>query len=120
MEKPQVRVVQNQEVESTREITGSEAEEILRKYGHGQPQQFSTRQEETPIEQPGLSFEEMIAQQEQKERDEKLRRQQQMSGPRPATFNGQNGYDSEIKYGSDESGFGFKIEIITDMKLPKY
>jgi len=49
-----------------------------------------------------------------------MRRQQQNNGIRPITFNGQNGYDSEIKYGSDDSGFGFRIEITTDMKLPKY
>lgn len=118
MEKPIVKIIEEQQVESTREVTGSEAEEILRKYGHAQ--QFSTRQEETPVQQPGLTFEEMLAQQELKEKNEKLRKQQQMSGPRPTTFGGQNGYDTEVKYGSDESGFGFKIEIITDMKLPKY
>lgn len=120
MERPQIRVVQDQSVESTREVTGSEAEEILRKYGHAQ--QFSTRPEEIkPIEQVSeLTFEEMLAQQESKERNEKLRKQQQNNGIRPITFNGQNGYDSEVKYGSDESGFGFRIEISTDMKLPKY
>lgn len=120
MERPQVRIVQDQSVESTREITGSEAEEILRKYGHATPQQFSTRPVEIQPTQPELTFEEMVAQQEAREREEKMRRQQQNNGIRPITFNGQNGYDSEVKYGSDDSGFGFRIEITTDMKLPKY
>ena len=61
------------------------------------------------------------AQEEAKLKQEQLSRHQQMMGPKPVTFNGQNGYDSEIRYGSDaDSGFGFKIEITTDMNLPKY
>lgn len=119
-ERPQIRVVQDQSVESTREITGSEAEELLRKYGYTQPQQFSTRPEEVQPQQPALTFEEMVAQQEAKKREEEMRRNQRIQGPKPITFNGGNGYDSEIRYGSDDSGFGFKIEITTDMQLPKY
>lgn len=116
MERPQVKIIEDQKVESEREVTGYEAEEILRKYGVDQ--QFSTRQEEQPI-QPGLTMEEMVAQQEAKERNENMRRQQ-MNGPKPITFQG-NQYDSEVKYGSDdELGFGFRIEIVTDMKLPKH
>ena len=120
MERPQVRVLQQQqEVESTREVTGSEAEDLLRKYGHGkQNQQFSTRQEEIPA-QTGLTFEEMLAQQESKEKETKLRLKQQMSGPKPITFNGQNGYDVETKYSSDEDGIGFNIQIITDIPYKK-
>lgn len=117
MERPQVRIVQDQQVESTREVTGSDAEEILRKYGHNT--QFSTRQEpQQPID-PGLTFEQMVAQKEAKEREDKLRREQQLNGPKPITF-GSKQYDTETKYGSDDSGFTFKIEIATDMKLPKY
>ena len=119
-EKPQIRVIQNQEVESTREITGPEAEEILRKYR--QDQNFSTRQEpqQMPPIKPELTFEEMINQQKAKERDDTNKREQQMNGPKPITFNGTQ-YDSTVKYGSDdELGFGFRIEIVTDMKLPKY
>lgn len=119
MERPQVRIVQDQSVESTREITGSEAEEILRKYGYATPQKFSTRPIEVEPVKQELTFEEMVAQKESREREEKMRRKQQNNG-RPITFSDQNGYDSEVKYGSDESGFGFRIEITTDMKLPKY
>jgi hypothetical protein len=50
-----------------------------------------------------------------------MRRQQRMYGPRPTTFDSRNGYDSEVKYTSDDdTGFGFKIEITTDMKIPRY
>jgi hypothetical protein len=50
-----------------------------------------------------------------------MRRQQRMYGPKPTTFDGRNGYDSEVKYTSDDdTGFGFKIEITSDMKIPRY
>jgi hypothetical protein len=118
MEKPKVQFIENQRVESTREVTGYEAEEILRKYGV--PQQGTTRPQELPPAQPELTFEEMVARQEAQDRDEKLRKQHKLNGPKPITFQGKQ-YDTEIKYGSDdESGFGFKIEITTDMKLPRY
>lgn len=121
MERPQVRIIQSQEEQtSPANIDSWEAEQLLRKYGH-QPQQFSTHQESPQIEQPGLTFEEMVAQHESKLRDEEMRRKQQMYGPKPTTFDGSRGYDSEVKYSSDDdTGFGFKIEITTDMKIPRY
>lgn len=120
MERPQSRIVQQQEVESTREVTGWEAEQLMRKYGHD-PQHFSTHQQPQQSEQSGLSFEEMVAKHESKLKEEEMRRHQQIHGPKPTTFDGRNGYDSEIKYTSDsDTGFGFKIEITSDMKIPRY
>jgi len=122
MERTQVTMIEPQS-EETRpaNIPSWEAEQLLRKYGH-QPEQFTTRQDDpTPPTPPGLTFEEMIAQQESEERNNQMRRQQQMTGPKPMTFSGDRGYDSEVRYTSDDdSGFGFKIEITTDMQLPRY
>jgi hypothetical protein len=122
MNRPEVRIIQNQEeTAQPANIDSWEAEQLLRKYGH-QPQQFSTR-EEQPVENPdmNLTFEEMVAKHEAKLREEEERRKARMYGPKPTTFGGQNGYDSEVKYGTDEdTGFNFKIEITTDMKIPKY
>ncbi len=119
MNRPEVRIInQQQEETNTREVSGWEAEQLLRKYG--QDQSFSNRPVQQP-EQTGLTFDQMIAQEEARLKQEQLRKHQQMMGPKPVTFNGQNGYESEIRYGSDsDSGFGFKIEITTDMNLPKY
>ena len=62
----------------------------------------------------------MVAQEEAKKKAEQDRIKAQ-NGPKPITFEGQDGYESHTKYGSDdELGFGFKIEISTDMKIPKY
>lgn len=118
MERPQVRQIETQHVESEREVTGWEAEELLRKYGY--TEEYTTRHE-PQTQDNNLTFEEMIAQQEAKQKSEEMMRKQKMYGPKPTTFDGGNGYESEVKWGSDdELGFGFKIEITTDMNLPKY
>lgn len=120
MEKPQIRQIESQRVESEREITGSEAEEILRKYGHQQTN-FSTKPIEQQSSNNDLTFEQMVELEEKKLRQQEEIRKAKLYGPKPTTFDGRNGYESEVKYGSDdELGFGFKIEITTDMNLPKY
>ena len=118
MERPQVRIIQSQEEQTApANIDSWEAEQLLRKYGH-QPQQFSTHQEPQKPVDNGLTFEQMIAQEEAKLREEEMRRQQ-MNGPKPISFDGQSGYYTETKYGSDDdSGYGFKIQITSDMPLP--
>jgi hypothetical protein len=121
MERPQVRMIEPQSEETTpANIPSWEAEQLLRKYGH-QPEQYTTRPNEVQPQQNNLTFEEMIAQEESKQRADQMRRQQSIGGPKPMTFSGDNGYDSEVRYTSDsDSGFGFKIEITTDMQLPRY
>ena len=121
MQRPEIRIIQNQEEQTQpANIYSWEAEQLLRKYGH-QPQQFSTREEPVSNPNQNLTFEQMVAQEEARLKEEELRRQQRMNGPRPTTFDGSRGYDSEVKYTSDDdTGFGFKIEITTDMKIPKY
>ena len=122
MERPQVRLIEDQTVENKPvEVSGWEAEQLLRKYGYND-QSFSTR-ENAPVQQEmgGLTVEEMIAQEESRLREQEMRRKSQMCGPKPTTFDGRNGYDSEVKYGSDDdTGFGFKIQIVSDMPIPKY
>jgi hypothetical protein len=121
MNRPEIRIIQNQEEQTQpANIDSWEAEQLLRKYGH-QPQQFSTREETASQPSNNLTFEQMVAQEEARLKEEEMRRRARMNGPRPTTFDGSRGYDSEVKYSSDEdTGFGFKIEITTDMKIPKY
>jgi hypothetical protein len=123
MNRPEVRIIQSQEEQTQpANIDNWEAEQLLRKYGY-ENQQFSTREEPQQPTQPvnNLTFEEMVAQEEARLKEEEMRRKARMTGPKPTTFNGNRGYDSEVKYSSDEdTGFGFRIEITTDMKIPKY
>lgn len=122
MQRPEVRLVQNQQVEINENpnIDSWEAEQLLRKYGY-QDTQYSTHQEKPASVNNELTFEQMIAQEEARIKGEEMRRQQQMNGPKPISFDGRNGYHSETKYGSDDdSGYGFKIQITSDMPIPKY
>lgn len=122
MQRPEVRLVQDQQVETNDNpnIDSWEAEQLLRKYGYQ-----NTNHSTIPVQQAntdqGLTFEEMMAQEDAKRKSEEMRRNQQASGPRPVSFDGRNGYHSETKYGSDDdSGYGFKIQITSDMPIPKY
>ena len=122
MQRPEVRVVQDQDIQtnSNPQIDNWEAEQLMRKYGY-QNTQYSTNQETPTQQNNGLTFEQMIAQEEARIRDEKMRRQQELNGPKPISFDGRGGYHTETKYGSDDdSGYGFKIEITSDMPIPKY
>jgi hypothetical protein len=125
MNRPEVRLVQDQQVSSNDNpnIDSWEAEQLLRKYGYQGTQHSSVpNQEETILHDPnrGLTFEQMIAREEARKRDEEARRIQQMYGPKPISFDGRNGYHAETRYGSDDdSGYGFKVEITSDMPIPK-
>jgi len=120
MNRPEVRVVQSQQIETNDNpnIDSWEAEQLLRKYGY-QSSSNNTNIPETNVDN-GLSFEEMVAQEEIRLKNEQMKRDQQMRGPKPISFDGRNGYYSETTYGSDsDSGFSFKIEVTSDMNVPK-
>lgn len=122
MQRPEVRLIQDQQIETNENpsIDIWEAEQLLRKYGY-QDTQYSTHQEvQLPVDN-GMTFDQMIAQDEAKKRNEEARKQQMANGQQPISFDGRGGYHSETKYGSDDdSGYGFKIQITSDMPIPKY
>lgn len=120
MERPQVRQIEGQRVEAEKEVTGWEAEQLLRKYGYGNSQHSTFPEKQIEPQNQGLTFEEMCRIEQEKKQIENQKKSQQMWGPKPITFSGNNGYSSEVKYSQDdELGFGFKIEITSDMKIPK-
>lgn len=121
MQRPHVRQIEPQKIESEREITGSEAEELLRKYGYSEDQQLSSIKEPKNPKDNNLSFEEMVAQEEAKIKRERDIAYQKRHAHKPITFQNENGYDTKVTYETDEdTGFNFRIEISSDMKIPKY
>jgi len=106
--RPEVRIVQNQEEEiKPADISQNEMEMLLNKYGYS-----STNIEVNSDNQ--LSFEDMIRLDEEKNRE--ISKKKTSQGP--ITFTGD--YDQETIYGrSDDSGYTFKIDIVSDMPLPK-
>jgi hypothetical protein len=120
MEKPIIRQIEPQRTEEQREITGPEAEEILRKYGY--TEEFTIQTEKKVAKQnqnSNLTFEEMIRLQEENTKKIKEDEYARRNAPKPITFDPNNGYSSKVVYNSDDDlGFGFKIEITSNMKLP--
>jgi len=120
MKRPEVRLIQDQQIETNQNpsIDSWEAEQLLRKYGYSQPQTGVGSPDSSNPDQ-NLTFEEMVARNEARQKEEELRKRNQSSGPKPITFDGKNGYHSSTSYGSDEdSGYGFKIQITSDMPIP--
>ena len=119
--KPDVRIIQDQqtEINESPQIDSWEAEQLMRKYGYAQNTGNLVQPDNTVSD--GLSFEEMIEIEERKRKEEEIRRRQAIDGPRPVTFDGSNGYTTETRYGTDDdTGYGFKVQITSDMPLPKY
>ena len=120
MQRPEVRIIQHQEEEiKPTEISGYEAEQLLKKYGYNN-QSFSTIPNELKPQKKELTFEEMLAQEETRLKEEQMRRNSKLNGPKPTTFDPAKGYNAEIKTSTDEeSGFGFTVQIVSDMPIPK-
>lgn len=122
MQRPEVRIVQGQEeqINNNPQIDSWEAEQLMRKYGY-QNTSYSSNEpmpESNPMNE--LTFEEMVKQAEEQEIYDRLRREQQMNGPKPISFDGRNGYHTQTTYETDsDTGFGFKIQITSDMNIPK-
>lgn len=111
MEKAKINLIEDQKVEDSEAIIDNwEAEQLLRKYGY-EPSKISNYVEK-PIEQPGLTFEEMVRQEENRIASERKRKT-------PTNRDGYN--NSETTYSTDEdTGFTFRVQINTDMNLPRY
>lgn len=121
MNRPEVRILQDQQVEtsSSANVDSWEAEQLLRKYGYQGTQHSHVPEQPATDPNAGLTFEEMVAREEARLRNEEAKRRHQMHGPKPVTFDGRNGYHTETRYGSDDdSGYGFKIQITSDMPIP--
>jgi hypothetical protein len=111
MNRPEVRIVHDQQEEiKPADISQNEAEMLLAKYGYkSQPQSYQPQDN-------GLSFEEMIRLEEQKNQQRLQEQMMKANGPKPYTFGGN--YDADTVYGTDD-GFTFKVNIVSDMPLPK-
>jgi hypothetical protein len=115
MNRPEVRIVQDQQEEvKPADISQNERDMLLSKYGFKSQPSY---EKPTPVDS-GLSFEEMCRREEQRLADERARKYQQMMGPKPVTFGGN--YYSNEQYGTEtDSGFTFKVSVVSDMPIPK-
>jgi hypothetical protein len=116
MERPEVRIIdhQREEIIST-DVTGSEADYLLAKYGYGNSQNnhsVNFNPDST------LTADQMWAKQEQEQREIERREHQRRYGPQSITFDSDNIKYSNTEYRDfSEEGIGIKIQIVSDMKL---
>jgi hypothetical protein len=115
MNRPEVRIVQDQQEEiKPADISQNEAEMLLAKYGY----KSNNNQNYQNTQSDELSFEEMIRQEEEKNRQRMHEQMLKANGPKPYTFGGS--YDANTSYGTDgDSGYTFKVSVVSDMPLPK-
>lgn len=117
--KAEIKIIEDQKTEiSDNCVDNYEAEQLLRKYGY-ESSKFTTRYEEISNDQ-SLTFEQMVNQKQLELQIDQEKIMKRFNGPKPITFDSKNGYDYEVKYRSDDdSGFNFKIEVVSDMVIPK-
>lgn len=118
MQRPEVRVIDNQQVTTSNpDVDQSEVDYLLAKYGY---KQNYTPPTQTPYQNP-QSFEDMVRNQELDQRRLEEERNRRINGPQPVSFDNKNINYSETKWSDmeidDGSKLGIKIQIVTDMKI---
>lgn len=114
MNRPEIRIIQDQQEEiKPADISQNEMDMLLAKYGYQSQTNFHE-----PVQDSSLSFEEMIRQEELKNQQRNYEQIMKAKSQKPYTFGGD--YDSETIYGTDgDTGFTFKVNIVSDMPIPK-
>lgn len=131
MQRPEVRMIQQQETSTTTDISmnSAEAYALMAKYNFKPSDAFHTQ--EPIINDPNktLTFEEMVAQEELKSRSERQRaeakRLEELNRPHAVSFNDNNVQYHNTSYQTLDNGFGIQVQIVTDMNIdngynPKY
>jgi hypothetical protein len=115
MNKPEIRIIQSQQEEINQaDVSQNEIDMLLSKYGYSQ-KKFDNSYTDS---NNNLTFEEMVRLEEEKNKNLLNEKRLKMKSSKPYTFDGD--YDSETSYGTDsESGFTFKVNIVSDMPIPK-
>lgn len=110
MNKPEVKIIQNQEeIVNDSILDNWEVEQLLRKYGYDN--NISTEQNYQQNYQNNLTFEELVLQNEAKIKEEEKRKLELKN-------NRSNFYSTSTNATDEDTGFTFKIEIVSDMKIP--
>lgn len=120
MHKPEVRIIEPQH-EETRIVDASQSERdyLLAKYGY-KPQIEEQQQNITSHPSHHLTFEEMIAIEERKQKEIRMREYQRRNAPKPYTFDGDRVNYAESKYSDldlDGQNLGIQIQIVSDMPI---
>ncbi len=87
---------------------------MLRKYVYGNIPTHTPNRDTTG----DMDYMELCRMEDARIERERQEKQRKMNGPRPTSFDGN--YDSDTTYSDDaDSGFSFKVDIVSDMKIPR-
>lgn len=126
MQRPEIRIIEPQQSSSQEvNLPASEIAALMAKYGYNQPiNTFTPPIERTIDPYANLTFDEMIAMEENKLRIEKQRKEAErlyeLNKPTPYSFdrNKIQHYDTQYK-SLDDTGFGIEIKVVSDMPIDK-
>jgi hypothetical protein len=115
MERPQVRIVEQPQVQNVDvSVSQSEADYLLAKYGFKSPAPVPQPQHHPPAD--NRTFDEMVRDHEARIQAERARRDR----PRAITFDDSSVVHSETRWsdlGDDVPGYGIQVTVVTDMKF---
>ena len=116
MEKPQVRIIEDQVESITNpDVSQSERNYLLSKYGYVEP---SFQRENISEPSNTQSFEDMVRQEELKEIERRNQKEMRNNRPRAYTFDDVNHYES--KHSSldvDGANLGINVTVMSDMNI---
>ena len=126
MQRPEVRIIANQEETKNVEVnvSSSEAYALMAKYGF-KPTDIVAPPPPQIINDPNrnLTFEEMMAIEDNKIRAERQRaemhRQEEMNRPQPYSFDRRNINYHNTKFETLDDQFGIQIQVVSDMPINK-
>jgi hypothetical protein len=121
-QKPEVRIIDHQQVESNPiEATSAEAAALLAKYGYKNPQQVYQPDQPIQTQQSrGLTADELYAMQLREEEERRNREYQRLYGPKAMTFDSNKINYSNVEYrdlGIDGQNVGIQVQIVSDMPI---
>ena len=125
--KPEVRIIQSQEVTTSStniDLSNSEIYALMAKYGINNPNQIQQQAQQPYDPYKELTFDELVALEEQKiknaSQQREMERLKELSKPTPYSFdrNSIRHYDSQFK-SIDDSGFGVEIKVVSNMPIDK-
>lgn len=120
MNRSQIRIVdpQTEEISQGVDVSAWEKEQLLRKYGYATEQEPETQEIPNKDARGDMSYVDMCRMEDARLERERRERQRKLYGPKPISFDGE--YDSRTTSSEDgDSGFSFKVDIVSDMKIPR-
>jgi len=121
MQRPEVRVIQDQEVKGEIiQVSPQEANELLMKYGYKETEYNRVIQAPEPKNE--MTAEELFALQDAEIKRKMEYERQLRYGPKPITFDPRNVHYSNSDYSTmeiDGNNINLKIQIVSDMPINK-